>query len=339
MTPARARNPGAATAPSAEQPRADRSRARRLGRVAAILALAGSAGPLGADAPGRPTYTAISIGANATPDVAVASRSDDRSSVCDEYINPRALLVPGCVAPERGAGDGWLAPFDGGMGFSGEAELGYRLTPRIRVAVAYAYNATHFDQTVASTDAAGADFDKISDELAVGQETLGTAISHELFLTAFRDWPNRTRWTPYVGAGVGVSRVRKDFSWLWARSPDPADIATGTDQPNAAEIRRNLAGTVSAGRRALRDSMLGYTFVAGVDRAVSETLSLGFSARWKRFGAFESARYAGELLRSHAPNLRLDGSEPVGTWSETGDTGRFSLMLTARYAMSRAGRQ
>ena len=69
----------------------------------------------------------------------------------------------------------------------------------------YAYNATRFDQTVSSTDASGADFDKISNELSVGEETLGTASSHELFLTAYRDWPNASRWTPWAGAGVGNS--------------------------------------------------------------------------------------------------------------------------------------
>ena len=168
------------------------------------------------------------------------SRSKARPSICDEYINPRALSVAGCATPDRGEGDGWLAPFDPGTGFSGAAELGFRLSPQWRLAARYARTATDFNQTVSSTDATGADFDKISNELAIGQETLGSVTSDEFQIVAYRDWPNRTRWTPYAGAGVAVSRVRKDFSWLWARSADAADIATGLDQPNAEEIRRNL---------------------------------------------------------------------------------------------------
>ena len=89
---------------------------------------------------------------------------------------------------------------------------------------------------------------------------------------------------------------------------------------------------MSAGRRAIRDSTLGHAVVAGAERADSETLAVGFEARWKRFHVFESGRFDGDLLRSHVPNLRLDGSEPVGTWSRTDDTSRFSFLIAVRYA-------
>ena len=111
--------------------------------------------------------------------------------------------------------------------------------------------------------------------LLAGEETLGSATSDEFQIVAYRDWPNRSRWTFYAGAGVAVSRTRQDFSWLWARSADPADIATGLGQPNAPEIRRNLAGTVSLGRRTLRDTMVGYVLIAGIDRNLSERVSVG----------------------------------------------------------------
>ena len=278
-------------------------------------------------------YAGVALGGNASRDVTVESRSNDRASICDEYINPRALAVPGCTAPDRGAGDGWLAPFDPGAGFSAEAELGFRVSPRFRFAAIYARDATNFDQTVSSTDATGADFDKISSELSIGEETLGKATSDEVQIVVYRDWLNETRWTPYAGIGVAVSRTRKDFSWLWARSADPADIATGLGQPNAEEIRRNLAGTASVGRRTLRDTMVGYVLAAGIDRELSESVSVGLKARWKRFEAFESDAYEGDLLRSHPPNLRLDGSEPVSAWSRTSNTGRFSALVTIRFAM------
>ena len=278
-------------------------------------------------------YVGLGLGGNGSQAVTFATRGDDRPSVCDEYINPRALAVPGCNAPDRGAGDGWRAPFDAGAGFSAEAELGVRWSRRFRAAVVYAYRSTAFDQTVSSTDATGADFDKISNELAIGEETLGTVASHELFVAGFRDWPNRSLWTPYAGAGVGISSTRMDFSYLWARSADPAEITSGADQPNAEEIRRNLAGTVSAGRAVLRDVLAGYVLVAGVERALSDVLTVGVRAQWKRFEAFESEGYQGDVLRSHAPNLRRDGSEPVHAWSRTRDTGRASVFLTLRYSL------
>ncbi len=297
-------------------------------RLLFTLGLLASAGANAAE-----LYAGMAVGGNASPDVTVVSRSNDRASICDEYINPRTPSIPSCNAPGRGAGDGWLAPFGGSEGFSAEAELGYRFSPRFRAAAVYAYNATRFEQTVSSTDASGADFDKISNELSVGEETLGTAISHELFLTAYRDWPNASRWTPWAGAGVGIAWARKDFSWVWARSANPADITTGAGQPNVDEIRRNLAGTVSTGRATLKDRMTGVLVAAGIDRALTESLTLGLKLQWKSFDDFESDAYQGVLLRSHAPNLRLDGGEPVQAWSRTQDTSRASLMLSLRYAL------
>ena len=273
----------------------------------------------------------MAIGGNVSPDVTVVSRGNDRASICDEFINPAALAIPDCTAPNRGAGGGWRAPFSGGGGFSAEAELGYRFSNPYRAAIVYSYNATRFDQTVSSTDASGADLDKINNEISIGEESLGTASSHELFLAAFRDWPNSSRWTPWAGAGVGMAWARKDFSWIWARSAKPADIATGAGQPNADEIRRNLAGAVSSGRAALKDRLTGYLVAVGVDRALSDSLTLGVKLQWKQFGDFQSGAYQGAVLRSHEPNLRLDGSEPVSAWSSTGDTGRTSFMLSLRY--------
>ena len=309
-----------------------RERRPVLSRFVAMVSIA-VCGCLPATGATAQWYVGVGIGGNASRDVVMESRSNDRASICDEYINPRALSVAGCTTPDRGAGDGWLAPFDPGAGFSGEVQLGVRLSPRWRLAAVYARSGTDFDQTVSSTDATGADFDKIGNELSVGEETLGSATSDEFRIVAYRDWPNRSRWTPYAGAGAAVSRTRKDFAWLWARSADPADIATGLGQPNAEEIRRNLAGTVSVGRRTLRDTMVGYVLVAGVERALSDSVSVGLKAEWKRFEAFEPDGYAGDLLRSHPPNLRLDGSEPVRAWSRTRATGRFSAMFTIRYAL------
>ena len=299
---------------------------------AVLLAFLGAT-LLPAQAQAEPLYASVSLGGNVTGDVTLRSRSNDRASICDEYINPRALSVPGCTAPGRGTGDGWAAPFDGGRGFSTETALGYRFSPRFRAAVVYGYHTTHFDQTVSSTDASGVDFDKIGNELSTGEESLGTASSHELFAVAYRDWPNRRLWTPFAGVGVGVAKARKDFSWLWARSANPDDILTGRDQPNAEEILGNLAGTVSTGRSALKDTMTGFLVLAGASRPVSDTVTVAFKVQWTRFAAFESGAYGGGVLRSHPPNLRLDGSEPVSTWTRTEDTDRYSIALTMRFAL------
>ncbi len=280
----------------------------------------------------EPLYVSFSLGGNATSAVNMRSRSNDRASICDEYINPRAISVIGCNTTTRGTGDGWSAPFNSGSGFSATAELGYHFSPRFRLALAYGYQTTDFHQTVSSTDATGADFDKISNELSVGQETLGNVTAQQLFAIAYRDWPNRSQWTPFAGVGVGLTQMRKDFSWVWARSIDPADILSGRDQPNAEEIVENLAGTVSTGRSTPQDTMTGLMLIGGVSRQLTERVALDLMARWQHFSDFESDAFGGGVLRSHPPNLRLDGSEPVSTWTRTEDTNRYSVMLSLRVA-------
>ena len=136
-----------------------------LSRFATVISLAASACLAATDATAQ-WYVGVDIGGNASRDIVVKSRSNDRPSICKEYINPRALSVADCTTPGRGAGDGWLAPFDPDAGFFGEAELGCHLSPRWRLAAVYARSPADFNQTVSSTDATGADFDKIRSSLS-----------------------------------------------------------------------------------------------------------------------------------------------------------------------------
>ena len=297
--------------------------------LVAVVFWCGASNPVFADF----ISVGVSVGAVASSDIGIESRSNDRASICDQYINPRALDIPSCVTPERGLGDGWLAPFDGSVGVSIGLEAQYALGSDYGLSAMYTYDAINFDQTVSSTDATGADFDKISHELSVGEESLGCSRAHTLFISAYRQWPGKRAWTPYAGIGVGLSAQRKEFSWNWARSADPKYIATGIGEPNEAEIRRNLAGTASTGGVELSDYLLGFLVYLGAERKISETLSMSIKAEWRTFESFNAGASGAEVLRSHTPNLRLDGSEPVSTWSKTDDTDRFALVLMLRYLL------
>ena len=52
--------------------------------------------------------------------------------------------------------------------------------------------------------------------------------------------------------------------------------------------------------------------LVGVNYALTDGLSVGVKGRWVRAGSFESDEaVVWDPLRSHVPNLRRDGSEPV----------------------------
>lgn len=277
----------------------------------------------------------VDAGRGGIGDYVVVSRGNDRSSVCDEYINPNALGVPGCTTPDRGVGDGWSAPFSDGHGLLAGAGVEFDIGGPLSLAIDYSRVEAVFDQTVASTDARGVDFEKLSNELEVGQERLGALRTHGVH-GVVNLYPIRSGLIrPYGGVGLGYAALRADFGWNWRRSADPLAITTGRDQPNFDEIRRNLAGTASTGSAVFSKKMHVFVYAGGVDFAVNDRLSVGVRARRLQYPSVEVGPYVGETLRSHVPNLRLDGSEPVSTWSTLPGTGVTDVAVLLKYHLRR----
>ena len=122
-----------------------------------------------------------------------------------------------------------------------------------------------------------------------------------------------------------------EYGSVWARNPDATAIRTGAGLPNEDQIRRNLAGTTSVAQTTLKDTLLGFQVLAGVDYAISDSVSLGVKGRWVRLESFEDDRAVWNPLRSHAPNLRLDGSEPVNGFVETDNIEFFGVGANLKF--------
>ena len=101
-----------------------------------------------------------------------AAATIGRASVTSSS-NPNALRVPGCATPARGVGDGWSAPFSDGVGLLAGAGIEFDIAGPLQLAFDYSRVQATIAQTVASTDARGLDFEKLSNELEVGRERLG----------------------------------------------------------------------------------------------------------------------------------------------------------------------
>ncbi len=278
------------------------------------------------------------VGWGGIGDYVVVSRSNDRSSVCDEYINPNALRAPGCTTPERGAGDGWSAPFSEGRGLLAGIGIEFDIAGPWKLAFDYSQARAVFNQTVASTDSQGADFEKLSSEVVAGRERLGTLATRGVHGVLMLYPLRKTRLRPYGGAGVGYARLRADFGWNWRRNADPLAITTGRDQPNFEEIRTNLAGTASTGSVVFEESARVLVYVVGVDLAVNDRFSVGLRARRLQYPSLEVGPYVGDTLRGHVPNLRLDGSEPVSAWSTLPRTDVTTVSVLLKYHLQRRER-
>ncbi len=304
-------------------------------------------------------YLSSEIGANFASGLETTGTSNDRASVCDEFINPQYHEVettPGlekkynCTGENRGAGDFWKNKFDGGTGILAGAAVGWSFSEQypdhplggFRVELEYLYRGSKYDQTPRIvTDQAGGDGrpkapgnesdQKLDGEIYRATDRIGSITSHNLFANLFYDFMNTSRFTPYVGVGAGFGFTDVEYVSLWERHYNSKDIETGKDHPNYEEIRKNLAKTVSVAQITLNDALFGFQVLFGVDYAFTEATSLGLKGRWVTFESFKGDGVVWDPLRSHVPNLRMDGSEPVSGAIEIDDVEFFGVSLNLKY--------
>ena len=294
-------------------------------------------------------YVSGDLGINIASGLDTTGTSNDRASVCDEYINLDFATVtqtPGyenfkCTGSDRGAGGRWENEFDGATGILAGAAAGYSFAGQnpnsplggLRVELEYFYRQSNYDQTADISFGVGPQGDKLRDEIVRATDRIGSITSHNLFGNLFYDFANTSRFTPYVGIGGGLGFTDMEYGSVWARNDDPANISTGAGLPNEDEVRRNLAKTVSVGQATLSDVLLGFQVLFGVDYAVTEAVSLGLKGRWVRFGSF-SDDFIWNPLRSHPPYLRKPGAsdrEPVSGRLKTDNVEFFGVSVNLKY--------
>ncbi|MYA28877.1 MAG: hypothetical protein F4090_00300 [Nitrospira sp. SB0672_bin_25] len=293
---------------------------------------------------GSGLYLSSELGANFASGLDNFSRDDDRASKCDEYINPYFAMVPGCTDPVHG-GDASKAVYDGAKGILAGAAVGYRLKDAypgrfwggFRVEMEYFFRESEYDQSVTSAATRAQTIAKRLGETALSAKSVGSITSHNLFGNVFFDWINGSRFTPYVGFGIGVGFTAMDWNSMNARNSDPTaitsipdDLCNGISGCDVNEIRRNLAGTTTTEQTVLKDTLFGWQVLFGVDYALTESVSLGVKGRWVNFNTFRDGG-SWDRLRSHESNLRLDGSEPVTYRLMTDDIDFFGISLNLKY--------
>ena len=274
-----------------------------------VLLLAGAPGALaGEERSGF--YLRGDFGANQAAGVVLLGKSNDRASRCDEFINPRYAEIPGCTDPDRGSSAGWQTAFDSAYGTLAGLAVGHRVSDWFRMEVETFYRESEYDQTSPVASATGDTAAKLDGEIVRAEDRIGSVSSRNVFLNLVFDVPVDGTLKPFAGLGVGVSWTELDYGDLWVRNADPARIATAAGLPNEDEIRRNLAATTTSKQGELSDRLTAFQALAGVDWELNDTASLGLQARYVRSDPFEDET-EWERLRSHASQLRLDGSEPV----------------------------
>ena len=305
-------------------------------------------------------YIGGDLGIAVAPGLDVNSSDNDVGTTCDGFINTRDesgnyLMPPGNCDPAPSA---WSNQFDGGAGVLAGASLGYRMGS-FRAEAEYFYRGTTYDSTDPNT-VIGDEVTtlKAKRELEKVEGAVDDVLSHNFFANLYYDYHSDSKFTPYVGFGVGFARVSLDYLSVWARRVDPKRITTFTDvenfddeatdayyealddgrepalqpcqTPTCENLNRQVAGTTTIGRGKLSDTLFGYQVVAGVDYQVSEPVSIGLKFRWADFGEFESDPREWDQLRSHE-SARRPGGARVQYKVMTDDIQFWGVSLNMKY--------
>lgn len=312
-------------------------------------------------------YISSDIGLNVASGIDTTGRSNDRASVCDEYINStydqvegfwggqgvESKYIPNCTGNNRGATGDWHSNFDSATGILAGAAVGYSFAKQnpngslggLRVELEYFYRQSNYDQK-ADLTGEGESGDKLVQELTLAYDRIGGMNSHNIFANLYYDFATNSRFTPYIGIGGGLGVTNMEYGSVWQRNHDASRITTGGDPDgmagpgtalnNAAMIQQNLAGTGSFEDTMLSDTLWGFQFLFGVDYAMTEAMSLGLKGRYVMFDSFDSGdgSLVWDPLRGHPPYLREPGAddrEHVSGAISTNNIQFFGISLNMKY--------
>ena len=220
--------------------------------------------------------------------------------------------------------------------------LGYRLGS-FRVEGEYFYRGTTYDDTIDNVQLlpSGEPFQGGKEgELSYTEAGVDDVLSHNFFANLYYDYRSDSKFTPYVGFGVGVAQVSLDFFNRWTRNYDDRDIPTFTNDKDIEGIseaeledrellNQRVAGTTTIGRAKLSDTLFGYQAIAGVDYRVSEPVTIGLKFQWADFGEFEDGE-EWDQLRSHESTVRPGGAR-VRYTAMTEDIQFWGVSLNMKY--------
>ena len=275
-------------------------------------------------------YIGMDLGIAVAPGLGMEAWDTDVDTTCDGFINNDGsgnYLVPpgsdrGCAPYDRDSAS-WSQMFDGGTGVLAGASLGYRMG-NFRAEAEYFYRSTTYDDL----SPIPGNIQGKRAELLVSEAGIDDVLSHNFFANLYYDYRSDSKFTPYVGFGVGFAQVSLDFYNRWARNYNPNEIETF---PNNPELRQKLAGTTTIGRAKLSDTLFGYQVLAGVDYQVSDPVSIGLKFRWADFGEFEGGDEWNQL-RSHDSAVGPEeGSPRVRYGVVTDDIQFWGVSLNMKY--------
>ena len=268
-------------------------------------------------------YLGMDLGVAVAPDMNVKNGGTDDwpASNCDRTINTDGYETEGCSNDPVP----WdvAESFDGGSGILAGLSVGYRLG-NFRAEGEYFYRNTNHDSTDNPyPEGIGDGYDFIED-------AVDDVLSHNFFANLYYDYHSDSKFTPYVGIGIGLAKVSVDYRTLWQRSSNLGDINVfSKTTPQGEALNRKFVNLLTYDQAKMSDTLFGYQVLAGVDYQVSDPVSIGLKFRYADFGEFEDES-AYTKLRGH-DSVAGNPPVPVTYYIRTDDIQFWGVSLNMKY--------
>ena len=135
--------------------------------------------------------------------------------------------------------------------------------------------------------------------------------------------------TPYLGVGLGMMHVQMDYSGTSIRTHNKETL-------HALGRNRHAAGLASLADEMLSDTVFGYQWIAGLDYAWSERVSVGLKFRYgDSFNDFRDGDNAWKPLRGHDSTVGPPGNPgydlPIRYTIQADNLSFFGISLNLKY--------
>ena len=285
--------------------------------VASWMCVLASVGTANADDNRRGFYVGVELGFANPSDLTSTLSFVNHPTRCDRRLFPASSPSSECTAntPARINNS-----YDLDTGFLGGLSLGYTLD-RVRVEFEY-MNRSHGGDSSNLQSPGGnqALISKSSEWADPPSERISDFIAHQFFVNAYYDVLNDSRWTPYLGGGVGWAKTSMRYNNRFERKT----VAAGFPSELSA-----AAGTTSFWDTRISDTTFGFQFMGGLDYALTERVSIGVKGRWAKFGDISHGG-TWNRIRSHDP-VQADGTTPFTSKLTLDDVEYWAMTLGLKY--------
>ena len=270
-------------------------------------------------------YWGVDVGASLASDLSSTRTNVGVPTNCDQWLTPSTTLPNGRTVPlplsDSDCGGGPRALPARALDFNMDAGLALGLD------VGYRRGRTRFELSYFGRSQGGekrplvVPGDDKQAEFVERSEEIDQLRSHGLFANLNFDFasPN-TKITPFLGFGLGATRVGIDYNATSRRNSDRDALLQLNRNPNA-------AGTTSRADESLSDTLFVYQFIGGVSYALNDKRSLNLKLRYgDAFGEFEDGDNVWKPLRDHESSVGPGGA-PIHYDIDATEFGFWSLSV------------